>query len=142
MPFKKDLNKQEGGNEETQSRINSAGLINSTIEKLWTDCYSALSQGNLVLWNRKLDALWTIFGGDQVEGDDKDEEMNKIDDALYKTGSLNHKKTGFAISDESENTTIALQYLILKKKSLFLRRLQNEQGKGTAYRSNDDYDID
>jgi len=33
---------------------------------------------------------------------------------------------------------MALQYLLLNKKSLFLRRLQNQQGKGTAYATYDD----
>ena len=140
MPFQKDINQVV--DEETISRINSAGLINSALEKLWTDCYAAISQGNLVLWNRKLDAIWTILGGDQQEGDTTDLAMDKIDESLYKTGSLNHKKEGFEKTNKDESVTIALQYLILKKKSLFLRRLQNSQGKGTAYRSNDDDDID
>jgi hypothetical protein len=35
---------------------------------------------------------------------------------------------------------MSLQYQLLKKKSLFLGRLQNKQGKGTAYvQSLEDY---
>ena len=37
---------------------------------------------------------------------------------------------------------MAKQYLLLKEKSLFLRRLQNTQGKGTAYVSEQDDDFD
>jgi hypothetical protein len=36
----------------------------------------------------------------------------------------------------------AFQYRFLMEKSLFLRRLQNAQGKGTAYHSEDEDDFD
>ena len=52
--------------------------------------------------------------------------MDKLNERLY----------------ETESEKIALQYLILNKKNLFLRRLQNKQGKGTAYSSDDEDDID
>jgi hypothetical protein len=141
MAFKKDLN--EDPTEEKVSRLNSAGIINITLENLWRDSYSALAKGDLVLWNRKLDAVWVLLGGDVVEGDDNDVKMKTIDMKIYKTGSLNHKKSGFnsRFSDD-EATNMSLQYLYLKEKSLFLRRLQNSQGKGTAYANEDDSDFD
>jgi len=129
-------------NEERQSRINSAGIINITIENLWRDCYSSMAKGDLVTWNRKLDALWVLLGGDVLEGDVKDKEMKALDLKIYETGSLNHKKVGFGKFEDGEAEKISLQYLYLKEKSLFLRRLQNSQGKGTAYRSSDDDDFD
>jgi hypothetical protein len=139
--LKKDYNaNEESGN--TQSRLNAAGLINSTIERLWMDCYNAMASSNLTLWNRKLDAIWNILGGDCLEGDPKDLEMNKINLSIYQTGSLNHKKTGFETIKSDEAEKMALQYLLLNKKSLFLRRLQNSQGKGTAYASDDEDDFD
>jgi hypothetical protein len=127
--------------EEKISRINSAGIINITTENLWRDCYSSMAKGDLVTWNRKLDALWLILGGDTT---DKliDDEFNKIDLQLHTTGSLKYKKTGFQTPTDYESGIKAVQYLILRKKSLFLRRLQNKQGKGTAYDTGDDYDIE
>jgi len=100
MAFK-DFNQQIGDEPNTQqSRLNAAGLINSTIETLWMSCYTSMANGNLVLWNRKLDALWNILGGDCKDGDESDNKMAEINLSIYKTGSLNHKKTGFDKSDD------------------------------------------
>ena len=134
-----DLNIQ---GEQKTSRINSAGLINMTLENLWKDSYNAMSRGDLVTWNRKLDSIWCCLGGDEEEGGEKDTEFLKIDLKLHELGSLNHKKTGFEQVKSDEGSIIAQQYLILRKKSLFLRRLQNKQGKGTAYEDGDSYDVD
>jgi hypothetical protein len=100
-----------------------------------------MTKGDLVTWNRKLDALWLILGGDTTDTL-IDDEFNKIDLQLHTTGSLKYKKTGFQIPTDSESGIKAVQYLILRKKSLFLRRLQNKQGKGTAYDTGNDYDIE
>jgi hypothetical protein len=128
--------------EDKISRINTAGLTNINLENLWKDCYNAMAHGQLVLWNRKLDAIWSILGGDQKEGDDFDKEMKSINLALYKTGSLNHTKKGFGSLSDKEAENMSLQYLYLNKKSLFLRRLQNKQGRGTAYANEDEDDFD
>jgi len=136
----KDINVEP--DEEKLSRLNAAGIINITLENLWRDCYSAMARGDLVLWNRKLDAIWVLLGGDVKKGETEDKNLKKLDESLYKIGSLNHKKAGFEKLKDDENVSIAHQYLLLKEKSLFLRRLQNTQGKGTAYQSDDNYDID
>lgn len=128
-------------NEELKvSKINSAGLINATLEKLWLDSYNAMASGSYILWNTKLDAVWAILGGDCREGDNDDKNMDKINLAVYKNGSLKGKAgAGF---NKKDNLNNPIQYLSLMKKALFLRRLQNTQGKGTAYASDDDYDFD
>ena len=135
---RRDANAQEDNQQ--MSRINSAGLINSTLEKLWNDCYNAMSNGKYHIWNTKLDAIWAILGGDVKEGEKEDQAINSLDEEIYKTGSLSSKTSqGF---DSEKNPNNAMQYQLLKKKSLFLRRLQNKQGKGTAYASDDDDDFD
>jgi hypothetical protein len=40
----KDYNETSETDNQT-SRINAAGLINSTLEKLWNESYTAMSQG-------------------------------------------------------------------------------------------------
>jgi hypothetical protein len=115
------------------SKINAAGLINITLEQLWKDAYAAMAKNNFRLWNVKLDAIWCILGGDIEEGKDEDIKFNEMELKLYKTGSLNHTKEGFGTHKDEDKNTIALQYLLLRKKTIFLRRLQNSQGKGTAY---------
>lgn len=140
MAFRRDYNVET--EDDKTSRINAAGIINITIENLWRDVYSAMKKGDLVTLNRSLDALWVNLGGDCKKGDVDEIEMKKINASLYKTGSLNHKKVGFANLPSDESEKMALQYLLLCEKSLFLRRLQNKQGKGTAYETGDEYDIE
>ena len=138
MAWNKDLNSQEG--ETKESRINAAGLINSTLERLWLDCYNAMAEGNYTKWNTKLDAIWAILGGDEPENGDAEKAINNLDLSIYETGNLSIPKSiGF---QKVTNPKRPLQYQLLKKKSLFLRRLQNKQGKGTAYASDDDDDWD
>lgn len=138
MAWKKDYNEEV--EESQQSRINAAGLINSTLEKLWLDSYNAMAVGKYMLWNTKLDSIWAILGGDEKEGSEVDKEITKINLQIYKNGNLK-SKTGNGF-DEKENPNNAVQYQLLLKKSVFLRRLQNKQGKGTAYENPDMEDFD
>lgn len=141
MVYKKDFNQHVDDQTETQqSRLNAAGLINSTLERLWLDCYNAMAKGDYSLWNVKLDAIWAILGGDEPEKGEADKAITEIDLKIYRSGSLKSKiGSGFSSKTNPNN---ALQYQYLKIKSLFLRRLQNKQGKGTAYASDDDSDFD
>ena len=127
--------------EETKtSKINSAGLINSTLERLWVECYNEMTSGNYIKWNTKLDAIWSILGGDCKDGDKKDKEISKLSLKIYKAGNLSAKSgVGF---NKQTNPNNAVQYQLLLKKNLFLRRLQNSQGKGTAYDSGDGDDFE
>lgn len=135
-----DINQSYETDEEKMSRINSAGLINSILENLWKESYNAMSNGDYLKWNSKLDAIWTILGGDCKEDGNEDREISKLNLKIYKHGSLKAKSgIGF---NQSANPNNSVQYLLLMKKSLFLRRLQNKQGKGTAYTTDDDYDFD
>ena len=135
----KDFNETTEVDNQT-SRINAAGLINSTLEKLWGESYTAMAQGNYVNWNVKLDSIWAILGGDCEENCDTDKEINKMNVKIYEAGSLK-SKTGTGFSQKA-NPNNALQYQLLLKKSLYLRRLQNKQGKGTAYKNSDMDDFD
>ena len=139
MVYNKDYNKVEDSDTPT-SRINAAGLINSTLEKLWNESYTLMSQGRYDLWNVKLDSIWCILGGDVENDGVEDKEMQKINLAIYSKGSLK-SKIGNSFS-QKDNPNNSFQYQLLLKKSLFLRRLQNKQGKGTAYATEDDDDID
>ena len=140
MAWKKDYYNPPEQTEDATSKINAAGLIISTLEKLWSECYTSMAQGNYGLWNTKLDAIWVILGGDEITGGNIDNAINEIDIKLYETGSLKGKTgVGFQMT---KNPNSALQYQMLKRKSLFLRRLQNKQGKGTAYKTDDEDDFD
>ena len=134
-----------GGEDETQdkmSRINSAGLINLTLENLWKDVYTALKKGDYSLLNRCLDSIWLILGGDVKKDDDVQSEFDKMEEKLHETGTLSHKSQGFEEISKGEKQIMAEQYIRLRNKALFLRRLQNSQGKGTAYVNEDQDDFD
>ena len=134
----KDMNAENEDN--PQSRINAAGLINSTLEKIWNEGYTSMSNGDFIKWNIKLDCIWAILGGDVKESDDDDKKMHNINLKIYETGNLSTKsESGF---QKKENPNKALQYQWLLCKCLFLRRLQNRQGKGTAYENRDMDDFD
>jgi hypothetical protein len=122
------------------SRINAAGLINSTLEKLWSESYSAMARGDYLLWNTKLDSIWAILGGDEIEGSTADKDFNNINLKIYELGSLKSKIGGGFTQQSNPNNPN--QYQLLLRKALFLRRLQNKQGKGTAYASDDEDDFD
>jgi len=128
--------------ENLQSKLNAAGLINVSLERLWMESYNAMAAGDLVKWNRKLDAIWNILGGDCLENGPEDKEMIKINLLIYRSGSLRRKVEGFKTLDELNKISSARQYILLNKKALYLRRLQNKQGKGTAYINPEDDDFD
>ena len=90
------------------SRFNAAGLISATIEKLWIDCHVAMSSGNYILWNTKLDSIWTILGGDVIENDSDDKKFEEISLKVYENGSLKGK-VGIGVN-KKENPDNATQY--------------------------------
>ncbi|HUS51071.1 MAG TPA: hypothetical protein VMZ91_12960 [Candidatus Paceibacterota bacterium] len=139
MVYNKDYNKDAEEDSQT-SRINAAGLINSTLEKLWVESYAEMRNGRYDLWNVKLDSIWCILGGDEEEGGEVDKEMMKINLKIYEKGSLK-SKVGIGF-EQKDNVNNPVQYQLLLKKSVFLRRLQNKQGKGTAYKTSDMDDFD
>lgn len=134
MVYRKDINVGLE-DENPQSKINAAGLINSTLEKLWNESYTAMANGDYSRWNVKLDSIWAILGGDCEDGDADDLKMQNLNLKIYESGNLKGKLgKGFEVKENPNN---AIQYLWLMKKALFLRRLQNKQGKGTAYENSD-----
>ena len=137
----KDYNADVNDESESgQSRLNAAGLINATLERLWSESYNAMANSDFSKWNIKLDSIWAILGGDVKPQGKVEIKINDLDLKIYGTGSLSMvKSAGFK---KEVNPNRAKQYHLLKQKSLFLRRLQNKQGKGTAYADDDEDDWD
>jgi hypothetical protein len=77
MVYRKDINVGLE-DENPQSKINAAGLINSTLEKLWNESYTAMANGDYSKWNVKLDSIWAILGGDCEDGDADDLKMQSL----------------------------------------------------------------
>ena len=124
------------------SKFNSGALINMRLNNLWVDSHTHKRNGKYLSWNGDLDAVWCELGGDVKEEDESNKKYNEIEEQLSKLSPiLNWNSHG-----QYDNLTTELkllqnkQYRILIKKELFLRRLQNKQGKGTAYDDEEDWE--
>jgi hypothetical protein len=125
------------------SKINSAGLVNSQLSNLWLEFFRHYKEGKFLSANSDLDCLWTILGGEKtIEGSNEEISYFKIEGKLNQNGKLKDSLEirGFGNIDEKQLDILNVQKGILLEKSLFLRRLQNKQGKGTAYNDGDDED--
>tara|TARA_R100001530_G_C4248211_1_gene137127 strand:- start:116 stop:532 length:417 start_codon:yes stop_codon:yes gene_type:complete len=125
------------------SKINSAGLINLRMHNLWEDANKHKRTGEFSKWNGDLDAIWCELVGDVDEGKEDDENFKKLNEVLGKCGILmnwNVKQDGFSSVNQTILLSKAKQYQALLLKEAFLRRLQNTQGKGTAYAEESDWD--
>lgn len=119
------------------SKINSAMIVNITLNELWKDSFRHFRDGKYSSWNNDLDAIWTILGG---EPDTDETEYNKINKQLIELGNISNgiEPCGFNKITKELINKLNNQKSILLKKALFLRRLQNTQGKGTAYHDADE----
>lgn len=96
------------------SKYNSAVAQLYRLNDLWKACSHYSTNGDLMKWNWYLNALWMELGGDVVK-DDK----------------VKFKSIEKSISDNISNRSIL--YQILQIKHIFLKTIENKQGKGTAY---------
>lgn len=117
------------------SKINSAAIVNITLNELYKDFFRHYRDGKFLSANNDLDCIWTILGGEKgVEGTDVEKDYIKIDSKV-KAFKDNLPTIGFGKVNRSHVFNLGNQKQILMEKALFLRRLLNAQGKGTAYHS-------
>ncbi len=124
------------------SKYNSGALINLRLNELWQDAHKHKRRGDYSNWNGDLDAVWCELAGDVKEGEDKDKQFIQINVELSEfTPIINwsdNSENYFEEINSKQRLIMQKQYLQLIKKEVFLRRLQNVQGKGTAYDVDDD----
>jgi hypothetical protein len=110
---------QEGQEENKISKYNSAVAQLYRLDNLWQRCHEYRLIGNLSKWNDTLDCVWTELAADT--GSNITKTYKKIKDDIIKYKS---KRSQF--------------YQVLMLKEIFLRKIQNKQGKGTAYQEDDE----
>ena len=117
------------------SKINSGMLINLRLDLLLKDCHKHSRNANYSAWNSDLDRIWCELAADVDEGSEDEKKIEEINKKIGETGELkmSSKPAGFRNYGEKEILTHTKQYDLLNKKEIFLRRLMNKQGKGTAY---------
>ena len=101
------------------SKYNAALAQLYRIDDLWQVANLHSRSGQLIQWNWDLDVIWRELAGDANKDDFI--EYNRINKQII----INRKKRG-------------LLYQTLQEKEIFLRKLQNKQGKGTAYYEDDE----
>ena len=126
------------------------------MDSLWKDANNHSRSGHYSKWNNDLDTIWSELARDLKEfdyqdGKDKDDEPKKGYKTLFSEFDNELAKTG-AFEDELGQSFNPLQpeqikkrqqqYRLLREKELFLRRLENHLGKGTAWEDEDGYDFD
>lgn len=123
------------------SKINSAALINLRLSNLWIDVNKDARAGSYKSWNHDLDRVWCELGGDVKEKSTSLTDFKKLNEKVSKSfKGLNLKKDGFSGYSEEQKESMVGLYNSLMEKELFLRRLMNKQGKGTAYQEEEDWD--
>ncbi len=125
------------------SKYNSAALINLRLNNIWINVNRYATSGRYFQWNNELDRVWCELGGDVEEiKEDKEgkikepkeiKDFNKLDKDVSEKLKEIATKQGFSNPSTEDKVKITKTYHSLLKKEFFLRRLQNKQGKGTAY---------
>lgn len=126
---------------EILSKFNSAGLVNSMLHNLWLDFFRHFRTGEYLKGNLDLDCIWTVLGGEKnIPGSTTEKEYIIIEGKLAKAGNLRDAVSivGFNKIGSNHAKLFFTHKAIILEKALFLRRLQNQQGKGTAYSDPDD----
>jgi len=121
------------------AKINTAGLQNLRRDEIWKDANKHSRNGEFEKWNEDLDAMWRELVGSVKKDSDDEKEFLEINNK-YNVLKKPKREGGFSKPNEDYYKLRILQKAILIKKETFLRRLEDNQGKGTAYQDDaEDY---
>ena len=126
---------------EKTSKLNSGGLINLRLDSLGKDAHKHSRAGLYSDWSADLDCIWSELGGEYKFDSQEHKTFDLI--SLKLLAVRNWKaNVGFKRFSNEDKIEMTRQYRLLRKKEMFLRIIQNEQGKGTAYTdgSEDDWE--
>lgn len=112
--------------ESRTSKINGAYLELLRIDKILQKCHEYREKGNLSKWNEQLDGIWAELASEF--------DLTKV--TKNQRYFVYMKKINNLIGRNQRNRMKLNQILIMKQ--IFLKNLQNKQGKGTAYIDEDE----
>lgn len=117
------------------SRYNSAADQLQRIGQLWKEANTCAKQGSHHEWNRILDTIWRELAGDLPDNSPQEKNFNDLVQEILRVLPLSNTSTkSFNKIKENSHSKVSKEYIILMKKDIFLRRLQNNLGKGSAYK--------
>jgi len=122
------------------SKYNSGVAIQIRLDNLWNKANLFFLKGVYEKWNDVLDNVWRelVRDIDKKELDTKKDEFKVFDTSLAKLGKFqDHPPEGFGSPTQQQIDNRIEQRKILDDKEIFLKRLENELGKGTALTDED-----
>ena len=131
--------------EQKVSKYNSGIAIIMRLDGLWKDVNLHSRANQYIKWNADLDRLWCELARDLSDTDYKAKKIlfDVFDSSIAQAGAIvDSAPEGFKKVDKDGMTKRQEQYKLLIEKELFLRRLENFLGKGTAWDDDDDDGFD
>ena len=116
--------------EQKTSRFNSQIFILQRIHQLWLDCSKHSRRGELINWSKDLDRIWCELSADASAQEIITfwEYFAKIEECYFE----DKEEPGKFKVDQQK------LYPLLLQKEMFMRKVQNKQGKGESYNEGDD----
>jgi len=137
---------QNSEDEQKISKYNAGVAIQIRLNNLWQQTHKYSLVDRYYLWNTVLDRIWLELSRDLKEKEyiEKKKLYDEFNYELTKTGKIVDAKddNGFLDPTKEEYEKREKQYKILMDKQIWLARLENELGKGTAWDEGDEYDFD
>jgi hypothetical protein len=124
-----------------KSKYNSGVAKEIRRNELWKETNSHSRLGQFTKWNEDLDCIWSELCADIKPEDfeEKKKDFEEFEGKIMKIGKIEDTtKQGFKDFDKDFYNKRNEHYKILRNKEIFLRRLENSLGKGTAYEDDDE----
>lgn len=118
------------------SVFNSTLAILMRIDILWKDAHRHSREGHYKKWNIDLDRVWCELASDASSDDESN--FKDLNDSIEKSGfEYEITQTG-----EKRLKNVDNLYKAIMAKEIFLRRLQDKQGKGVKHEESVDEYMD
>lgn len=131
--------------EQKISKYNSGVAIQIRLDLVWKDANDHSRKGDFTKWNNDLDVVWRELARDisTKDWDIKKKELEKFDTDISNIGNAAvEPPKGFQKIDPKVWKKRDELYKLLVEKELFLKRLENELGKGTKFGDDEDFDFE
>lgn len=127
------------------SKYNTGLAIIYRLDNLWKDANRHSRSGQYSQWDLDLDNIWRELARDldDTEYGKKKIKFDEFTEKLVKSGKFyDSTPDGWKDLSKDEIKNRNKQYRVLTEKELFLKRLENHLGKGTAWsdESEDDFE--
>jgi len=122
------------------SKFNEAGLAIMRLHELWVKSETLATSGQLLKWHWSLDSIWRELYADVLRLKDK-EEIIESNNQFLKLISASMPKIIVGKPEQIPTKKTPLYYL-LNKRHEFLKKIQDDAGKGGVYHDIAEEDFD